>query len=65
MLHCKMNQPSYLGQAMSKQLSIAAAFSVLAMALFALNHGANSAIGHSGTLTGAPIEIEAPALLNL
>ena len=50
---------------MSKQLAISSAFSIFAMAAFALHAGASGTSAPVQSVTGASIEIETPALLQL
>jgi hypothetical protein len=50
---------------MSKQLALSSAFSIFAMAAFALHAGASDGRDSAQRITGAPIEIEAPAMLQL
>ena len=50
---------------MSKQLSLSAAFSVLAMAALALTQGEAAAVHIAPMETGATIEAAAPALPSL
>ncbi len=50
---------------MSKQLSLSAAFSVLAMAALALTQGEAAAVRLAPMETGATIEAAAPALPSL
>jgi len=50
---------------MSKQLAVSSAFSVFAMAAFALFAAAGGARTDSQSIAGTPIMIEAPALPQL
>lgn len=50
---------------MSPQLKISSVFSVLAMAAFALHASAGGADAPAPSIMGAPIEIEAPTMLQL
>lgn len=62
MLHCNMEEAEPYAPAMSKQLSLSAAFSVFALAALALSQGGALAGRVSPTQTGATTGIAAPAL---